>query len=464
MLRISANGLLATILSKLTNQGGRGYQRRAFGKAKCAISTGTARPHAQISHAPVSSPAINYYFERFGFCPPQIAEPPHPDLGMVVVVPCFNEPNLLVSLESLWRCQRPSAAVEVIVVINSSETASAEVLEQNRRTVGEATAWVKEHCYRYFRVHWLHFPQLPRKQAGVGLARKIGMDEALRRFDAVKRLGGVILCFDADSQCEANYLVEVEKHFSAFPKRPGCSIYFEHPLEGAEDPRIYEAITLYELHLRYYVEGLRFAGFPHAFHTIGSSMAVRAGAYMQQGGMNKRQAGEDFYFLHKIIPVGNFGEVITTRVIPSPRPSERVPFGTGRAVRDYLASGQFETYPLQAFHDLKALFQEVPNLRHSGAAIANLPAAMQAFLEREKAELTLEEIRANTSTEAAFQKRFFRWLDGFLAMKFIHHARDTAYGAAQVTNAASELLRAHETDPPELLRVYRNRQRQRSIR
>ena len=88
------------------------------------------------------------------------------------------------------------------------------------------------------------------------------------------------------------------------PRSPGCSIYFEHPLHGPLEPKVYEAIAAYELHLRYYVQALRYAAFPYAHHTIGSSMAVRADAYAKQGGMNKRQAGEDFYFLHKIIPLG----------------------------------------------------------------------------------------------------------------------------------------------------------------
>src|SRR5262249_26021974 len=163
----------------------------------------------------------------------------------------------------------------------------------------------------------------------------IGMDEALRRFDAVERPGGVIVGFDADCRCERNYLTAIERHFERNSNSPGCSIYFEHPLNGPLEPAIYEAIAEYELHLRYYVQALRFGGFPHAFHTIGSSMAVRAGVYRKQGGMNKRKAGEDFYFLHKIIPLGGFTNLVETRVIPSPRASDRVPFGTGKAVCDF---------------------------------------------------------------------------------------------------------------------------------
>jgi hypothetical protein len=397
---------------------------------------------------------------------------------MIIVIPCYNEPNLLASLNSLWRCARPERAVEVIVVINSSETSTPEILEQNRRTLEEAKLWAREDCDRYFRIHFLHTPDLPRKHAGVGLARKIGMDEALYRADSLNRLALPIVCFDADSTCDANYLTEIEIYFAAHPKSPGCSIYFEHPLENEDthhgvtektppqcasavipSSSLNEAITLYELHLRYYVQGLRLAGFPHAYHTIGSSMAVRASAYMKQGGMNKRQAGEDFYFLHKIIPLGNFGEINTTRVIPSPRPSDRVPFGTGRAVRDYLATRKFETYPIESFHDLKDLFANIPALRESNEPLTKLAAPLQQFLTAQYIERTLAEIRTHTTTAETFRARFFRWFDGFLAMKYIHHARDTNYGPSEITHAARTLIRSRETSPRALLLEYRQFQR-----
>lgn len=408
------------------------------------------------------SPATTYYFERFGFAPysaPLITAAPHAQLGLVIVIPCYNEPNLLASLNSLWRCERPKCAVEVIVVINSSESSPPEVLEQNRRTHAEAELWAREDCDGAFRIHFLQTPNFPRKHAGVGLARKIGMDEALHRLDQLKRLDAPIVCFDADSTCEPNYLMEIETYFSSRPKSPGCSIYFEHPLEGAERMEIYDAITLYELHLRYYVEALRFAGFPHAFHTIGSSMAVRAEAYMKQGGMNKRQAGEDFYFLHKIIPLGHFGEINTTRVIPSPRPSDRVPFGTGRAVRDYLATRKFETYPLQAFGDLKELLEMIPALRETNAPLTKLADSLQQFLTQQNFPQHLAEIRAHTTTPETFRARFFRWFDGFLAMKYIHQARDTAYGPAEITQAARELIRSDQHSARELLVNLRTLQR-----
>ena len=102
----------------------------------------------------------------------------------------------------------------------------------------------------------------------------------------------------------------------------------------------FDGIAAYELHLRYHVRVQKWIGFPYAFQTIGSAMAVRAWAYVKQGGMNRRHAGEDFYFLQKISWLGPISELSTVTVFPSPRLSGRVPFGTGKAVGDYIESGQ----------------------------------------------------------------------------------------------------------------------------
>ncbi len=382
----------------------------------------------------------------------------------MVVIPCHNEPDLIASLQSLHACYRPDCAVELIVVINGSSDSPAPVRAQNERTYGDALEWSKDHVTPGFVVHVLHYPDLPPKDAGVGFARKIGMDEALWRLALAGGDDGVIACFDADCRCDTNYLEAVVAHFRENPATPGCSIHFEHPLSGDEPAVVYEAIALYELHLRYYVEALRYAGFPFAFQTIGSSMAVRAGVYREQGGMNKRKAGEDFYFLHKIIPLGGFTNLTRTTVHPSPRPSDRVPFGTGKAVRRYLENGEMPGYPRKAFQDLKFLFAQVPALC-AGEKLAPLPAALESFCDSMRLNAVLEEIRGNTSTRSAFQNRFFRVFNGFQVMKFVHHACRGFYGAAEVRGEAAALLEEIEStqaewaslSPAELLRIYRRR-------
>ena len=407
-----------------------------------------------------NSPETAYYFERFGFCPKQIAEPPQANLGMVIVIPAYNEPDLLLALDALRKADRPSCSVEVILVINSKEGECPEIVAANALGFDRAREFAARIEEPSFHIHVLHCPDLPRKRAGVGLARKIGMDEALRRLDQIRSPQGVIVCFDADCICDLNYLGEIERFFF-HPEMIGCSIYFEHPLEGRHDPEIYQGITLYELHLRYYVEGLRFARFPYAFHTIGSSMAVRADVYRKQGGMNKRQAGEDFYFLHKIIPLGGFGDLTTTRVIASPRASGRVPFGTGRAVGDFLQGKELLTYNHQSFLDLKVLFEKIEMI-YSARTVGALPASLTAFLQSEGFEKVLPGTFENSSSFAAFQKRFFQWFDGFQIMKFLHFSREHFHANRPVAKEAATLwpliseAKTSRRSAALLLEYYRN--------
>ncbi len=383
------------------------------------------------------------YLQQRTLYPPQVLKRPSHNLGLVVVIPAYDEPYLLLSLLRSQKCALPGCCVEIIVVLNDGEGAAASVRERHRMQFQTLTNWAFAESRPELSFHILYKSGLPKKHAGVGLARKIGMDEAAWRLQRAGHPSGIISCFDADSRCMPNYFQALELHFKNEPETQACSIHFEHPLEGADfSEEVYAAITEYELHLRYYVQAQRFAKFPFAYHTIGSSMAVRASAYQKQGGMNRRKAGEDFYFLHKFIELGHFSELFSTKVIPSPRPSQRVPFGTGKAIGELLATAEsYTTYAPQSFLDLKAFFTKVPLLYEGD--IPELPESITAFLKTVAFQQKLAEIRGHTSTPDAFGHRFYRWFNAFMLMKYVHFARDHFYANVPVTEAASWLLEAY---------------------
>lgn len=386
---------------------------------------------------------MNFYLDKYGFLPAQIKTAPSSELGLIVVIPCFNEPNLIQSLESLAKCDQTSQKVEVIIVVNSGENDTIEAKLQNQKTVNEFNSW--NQTSRGFVFHLIREEELPEKVAGVGLARKIGMDEAVARFHQIGT-DGIIVCFDADSVCSPNFLVEIENHFQTNEESPGCSIYFEHPIAGEEFPKeVYAGIINYELHLRYYNQCLNYCGLPYAFHTVGSSMAVRSSAYQKQGGMNKRKAGEDFYFIHKIIALGGFTSLTSCKVIPSPRISDRVPFGTGKAIGDWVANkaDHYLTYNFNSFHQIKSLVDNLPHFfenKYDLEAMGFLP-SMIDFLEDQKFKDRLSEIRNNTTSYAAFEKRFYTWLDAFKVLKIIHLLRDEGLPNQDLLQSC-ELLRS----------------------
>jgi len=405
------------------------------------------------------------YLQQKTLYPPLIHRRISKNLGLIVVIPAYNEPQLLRSLMALKRCQLHYWDVEVIVVINDAEKDTPAIKKTNQQVFEQAKNWSVKNSTPRLQYRILYQEDMPDKFAGVGLARKIGMDEACYRFEKIKKKNGIIICFDADSSCQPNYFQAIEEHFKKYTKSAACSIHFEHPLTGAEyEPEVYEAIAAYELHLRYFINAQRWAGAPFAYQTIGSSMAVRSRHYQKQGGMNKRKAGEDFYFLHKFISVGKCSNLKTTTVIPSPRMSDRVPFGTGKAVKEILENREaYNTYHPQTFKDLKALFKIVPSLFTTPflEIKEKLSPCLNEFLDLQQVEQKLDEIKGNTTTAKAFTKRFYHWFNAFLLMKFAHFARDHYYENVVVGEAASWLLEelsgaSNDLSIKELLIEYRS--------
>ncbi|MBL4578697.1 MAG: glycosyltransferase family 2 protein [Flavobacteriales bacterium] len=391
-----------------------------------------------------------YYIERFGFDFEHLESIPDKRTKMIIVIPVYNEPTVTETLDSLSNCARPSGPVEVILVVNNSGEAQNSVQEQNLKAIADINSWIEKNPNRPINCHLMSAMNLPPKHAGVGLARKIGMDEALRRFASLN-YNGLIVCLDADCAVQPNYLMELDMNFAKEDFRAG-NIYYEHPFNGEESKETRSGIIQYELGLRYYVNALRYAGYPCAFHTIGSSMAVSAKTYALAGGMNKRKAGEDFYFLHKLIPHGGFQELNATTVYPSSRVSERVPFGTGRAMlkwEEQIAINQnsdMQTYNLKTFRDLKKFIASIPKFasytgeRQYAEGTGQLPESIQAFLQEQDFYSVLLESIKQTAGENTFSKRIFTWLDGFRVLKFVHFARDRYYSNVPVEKCVLNLL------------------------
>jgi len=229
---------------------------------------------------------------------------------------------------------------------------------------------------------------------------------------------------------------------------------------------IYYAITLYELYLRYFVQALRYASYPYAYHTVGSAFAVRAWAYVDQGGMVNKKAGEDFHFLHKIFPLGNFFEIKSTTVYPSPRISNRVIFGTGPSIRQIVAENKkdYKTYPLELFLELKVLFENVDVLYENDWHSLNLGKYLYNFLENIGFSKILEEIRENTASLKTFKKRFFSKFNGITIIHFLKEAVQfmDPDNDRSLIEESRKLLKLMDIQPPfsakELLLTYRDLQ------
>ena len=274
---------------------------------------------------------------------------------------------------------------------------------------------------------------------GVGLARRIGCDIALALRRAGTITGRWIHTTDADVTLPADY-------FAATASAPAASVALTYPFWHLAEQ--HPSLALYEISLRYYVLGLRWAGSPYAHHTIGSTLAVDAGAYAACRGVPRRLAGEDFYLLNKLAKLGPLHAIFQPRVEAiriRARESRRVPFGTGPATRriaETLASNRpFRLYNPRSFAALarwlevierysQSPAQEPRALLASGRAGALQPGEVEILdscLEAMGAFAAVLDARGRTRGTVALKKRLWDWFDGFRTLKLIHRLRDAGH-------------------------------------
>ena len=386
---------------------------------------------------------VDNYINRFTLRTKIVEDSVSEDLSIVVVIPSYNEKHVVDSVESLLSCPFSNFSVEIIIVVNHSENASEEVVDLSVKNIIDLNNLSKKNTLKNIRVLPVYVSDLKEKHAGVGWARKIGMDEGLRRFKELKK-DGVLVGFDADSKVKSNYFLEIHDFFSQ-KSYLGASIYFEHPIndKNFSESQLFN-ISCYELHLRYYKNAIKYCGFPYAFHTVGSSFAVRASAYAKQGGMNRRKAGEDFYFINKVIKGGGYGEINSTKVIPSPRMSDRVPFGTGRAMLE-ADEGKTDLTLTYSF-DIFKILKEWIDLIEDGVYQYNLfSLVIKKFINESSWNKTLTQLQNNTNSKKSFLKRFYTIYDAFWVLKFIHFSRDNFFpDASLLVNVNNYLLTVEE--------------------
>lgn len=262
---------------------------------------------------------------------------------------------------------------------------------------------------------------------GVGLARKIGCDSALALLLGLNMPINVkdfiFLSLDADTLVSPDY-IEGAVHELRKSHRAGGTIPFKH--QRADSPANQAAIDAYEAFLHYYVAGLRWAGSPYAFHTIGSCLCFTADGYIRAGGFPaRRHAGEDFYFCMELAKTGGICEIKNTMVYPSARISRRVPFGTGRSVADAALNGKkdFPVYDFRVFVCLRELLTAVSTNADKGVeqifAVLKNPLTIE-FLEGRGFSVIWDRFQRQYRTRDSLENAFHRWFDGFVTLKYIH--------------------------------------------
>ncbi len=357
----------------------------------------------------------------------------------VICIPaCDEDERFAATLQSATELEGAADAL-LILLVNGADDADESVHKQNARflswvrdLLGVPEAFTALTEWKGLQVLLVDSAspgrRLPARQ-GVGLARKMAGDLAL----ALHRRGDIaspwMACTDADVLLPTDYLTvlpEADAPYSA-------ALYpFEHTLEGSSKQQT--AMQQYECYLHYYVLGLQAAGSPYAYHSIGSSFAVHMDRYAAVHGFPKKLAAEDFYLLNKLIKQAPLLRLCSRPIRIRGRESTRVPFGTGRAVRDIQAeSGPYCVYDPRVFDALgtwqraQAAFSANPSAIDWDTALANpaLPDGMlKKCLEQQGALKAADKATRQAAPGPQLQRRLFEWNDAFRTLRLIHELRD----------------------------------------
>lgn len=396
---------------------------------------------------------VEAYFSKHGKIEHHVYPNKKAKYNFIIVVPSIAEHgNLLFLLKSIKYLKITDGIKPLILfVINNADDANDAIRKNNKLTEIFLKDVIIEETFEKSKIEigfidaFSSGKEIPAKFAGAGAARKIGMDLALTLFDYSQPGKKIIACTDADCIIESNYITSIQKYF----KKQNCSaavINFEHRL--SKDDEINRAIINYEIFLRYYILGLKFAGSKFAYHSVGSTMVCDSNIYIKAGGMNRKKAGEDFYFLQKLAKLTEIHSINKTTVFPSSRPSWRVPFGTGQRVNRYLSHerNEYQLFDPKSFIILKDWLSlwnsakgETPVKLLSKAEKISIE--LRKFLELNDFASNWEKIKENSKTGDQLNRQKHTWFDGFKTMKLIHFIRDNAYPEIPMFDAVDKLFK-----------------------
>lgn len=399
------------------------------------------------------------------------------NIEQMVVIPAYAEKDLIfTTLASIAdNSDQSLESSAILCVVNNKAGASNEDKENNAQTLQILNALIHQkttnhfNCSGHVRAALQRITarplrlgcmdasspglEIPSHLGGVGMARKIGMDMALRLLANSGDGPRLILSLDADTVVQPNYLTAVRNAFISGKTQTGI-IAYEHQMPSNELEQA--AICSYEIFLRYWVLGLKYAGSPYAFHSIGSTIVTTADSYLTVRGMNRREAGEDFYFLNKLAKTGSIRQIRETIVYPSARLSGRVPFGTGAAI-EKIVSGQKVgplLYDPHIFSVLKKWIELMKDSSHLSpdrilTLAGEIDKGLRVFLNTRGFVQVWTKIRHHVKDRKTYDRQFHNWFDGFETLKLVNYLTKECYPRVSQQLALKKMLQMQDREYPD---------------
>lgn len=357
----------------------------------------------------------------------------------VVIIPAYGEYDEIKDLltSNLVELGKKTKFI-LILVINCKENSSELVKNNNHKLLGfllnepnytKTDYFINFENYDIFVVNRSCEGLFFEDKQGVGLARKIGCDVALKLFYDRKIKSPWLRCTDGDVFLPENYF-EINPEIKKF----SCITYdFYH--DFITNDNYGKSLLLYEIYLRYYLLGLDYANSVYNFHTIGSCMAISVEGYSQvRGFSDSKEAGEDFYMINKLSKIKPVFKSKTSSITIRCRKSDRVPFGTGASMNkishildqhnDYLV------YDPKCFEELKKFYDmlyEIDSLKDLEKIVKYEKEVFFVVLNQMGFKEAIAKFLKISSNEHIFMRHLHTWFDAFRTLKFIHQLTNDFY-------------------------------------
>lgn len=300
---------------------------------------------------------------------PLVSAPPSVQCEVCVIIPVKDEAQVLeCTLSAL--CNQTTLSgrplnplrYEVVLLANNCTDSSATIA---RRFAGNHPRMV------------LHVVEarFPPRDAYVGYARKLLMDEAYKRLIGLGRPRGVIASTDGDTQVSSTWIAATLQEISEGADAVGGRIVTDRVSRSQLCDRA-KSFFLREVgyrslvaELEHYLDPNPYDPLPRHYQHYGASLAVTAEAYAVAGGMPPVRTPEDEAFYQSLVRMdAKFRHSPSVKVTTSARASGRSPVGLANQLREWTerADAAFEVEPVSVLvtrfssrRKLRSLWQRI---------------------------------------------------------------------------------------------------------
>ena len=338
-----------------------------------------------------------------------------------IVIPCFNEFDFIDN--TLFSISKQNKALLdktlLIIVINNSNNDSHLIFKNNLNTYNKL-------INNQYKINLLLIDAfsdgfaIPDKNAGVGFARKIGLDHSLNYY---KDNSSILCLLDADTIVNENYLEVINNFYK--PDINAAVINFKH--QKSKNKIIEEGIRKYENTIKNIANKISKTGSPYGYVSMGSTITCNIRTYISVGGMNTKKATEDFYFLQAIAKYTKVHKIKDCLVHPSSRNENRVYLGTGFRINEYIKSKTFKNlnFSNSSYKSIQKIISLTSNNWKTDSKEffkllkSKIDDDSYNFLINHNFMKRWENFKKNTKSQQQFLLFFHQWFDALKIMKLL---------------------------------------------